>query len=376
MRSSRLAKPASSAAAVAAGVAAALGAAGVLAQEQRDVPAEQTAAAVVDPDWQAPRTSWGDPSFEGVWTSDDMRSVPRERPEEFGMREHLTPEEFAERAQGDSRQRDVAINEQDFSVRGEVGVRTFGYTSQIIDPPDGRTPEMTDAGKARRAPRDQGTFGSGPFNDFEDFTLYDRCITRGILGSVFPVIYGNGLRIVQQPDAIAISYEMIHDTRIIPLDGRPHVDDSVRQYLGNSRGYFDGDTLVIETRNLTDETSIGPNGNGTRHSEQMKITERLTRVDPDMIEYVATVDDPVTYTEPFTVRLMLTTQPDYRLYEYACHEGNQAVANALSGQRAYDRAVAEAIAAGEPIPERTEAGFALEPLPEDESEFFDINAGE
>ncbi len=344
--------------------------------ENRSVPAEQTAAAVTDPSWEVPRTSWGDPSLEGTWTSDDMRSVPRERPEEFGDREHLTEDEFAERASTDAERRDAAVNEETFSARNEWGVRTFGYTSQVIEPESGTTPPMTETGRARAAPRDQGTFGSGPFNGFDDFTLYDRCITRGILGSVFPVLYGNGLKIVQNPDTVAISYEMIHDTRLIRLDDRPFLDEDVRQYLGDSRGYWDGDTLVIETRNLTDRTSIGPNGNGTRHSEQMKITERLTRVDPDMIRYVARVEDPVTYTEPFTIRLMLTTQPDYRIYEYSCHEGNFAVRNALSGERAYERQVAEAVANGEPVPERTGGGVSVGALPDDDEDFIDINAGE
>jgi hypothetical protein len=342
----------------------------------RTAPAETLAAAVQDPRWKAPRTSWGEPSLEGVWTSDDMRSVPRNRPDEFGMRDALTPEEFKERAARDQDQRDNAVNEQTFSGRGEIGVRTFGYTSQILDPPNGRMPEMTAAGRSRAAPRDRGTFGAGPFDRFEDFTLYDRCITRGVVGSVLPVIYGNGLRITQHPGMVAISYEMIHDTRLIPLDGRPHLDSDVRQYLGNSRGRWEGDTLVIETRNFTNATSIGPNGNGTRHSAEMKIVERLTRVDPEMIEYVARIEDPVTYTAPFTVRLMLTSQPGYTLYEYNCHEGNQAVPNALKGERAYERAVREALAKGEPPPERIASGANLAPLPEDESAFFDINAGE
>ncbi|WP_428102079.1 hypothetical protein [Candidatus Rariloculus sp.] len=339
----------------------------------RAMPAEDAAAAVVDPDWEVPRTSWGHPDFSGTWSTDDMLSIPRQRPEEFGDRDKLTPEEFAERASNDDEQLDRTRNVQNFSARGERGIRTFGFTSQIIDPPDGRIPPMTEAGLARAAPRDRGTFGSGPFDDFEDFTLYDRCITRGVLGSKFPVVYGNGLRILQTPDSVAISYEMIHDTRIIKLDGRPHMTDDIRQYLGNSRGYWDGDTLVVETHNLTDLTSIGPNGNGTRHSTEMTITERFTRVDPGMIEYTARVEDPVTYTSPFTVRLMLTAQPGYRLYEYSCHEGNGAVDHSLSGERAYDRRAEEAVAAGEPIPERP---TGLGPLPEEETEFFDINAGE
>ena len=343
----------------------------------REVPAEDTAAAVLDPDWQVPRTSWGHPSFEGTWSTDDMRSVPRNRPEELGTREKLTREEFEKRAGADAETRDYHVNEQTFSSRGEAGTRTFGYTSLVVDPPNGQIPAMTEAGLARRSTSDRGSFGPGPFDDFDDFTLYDRCITRGILGSVFPVVYGNGLRIHQTPDSVAITYEMIHDTRVIKLDGRPHLDEGVRQYLGNSRGYWDGDTLVVETQNLTDKTSIGGNGNGTRHSEAMKITERLTRVDPDMIEYLATVDDPITYTAPFTVRMMFTTQPNYRVYEYSCHEGNGAVGHSLSGERDYERRVAEAIADGRPVPERVIPIHEETRLENHESlEFFDINAGE
>lgn len=342
--------------------------------EIRSVPAETLVAAYNDSSWKAPRTSWGHPSFEGEWSTDDMRGIPRDRPEEFGARESVTQEEFLERASRDEGGRYRAINTETF-LRRETGIRTFGYTSLVVDPPSGRMPEMTEAGKARAAGRDRGTFGPGPFDDFDDFTLYDRCITRGIVGSALPVIYGNGIRIAQTPNEIAISYEMIHDTRIIPLYDRPFVDEEIRSYLGNSRGHWDGDTLVIETRNLTDQTSIGPNGNGTRHSDQMTLTERLTRVDPDMIEYFVTVNDPVAYTAPFTLRMMITRQPGYRLYEYSCHEGNGAVGHSLSGERAFERQVAEAIANGLPVPSREGSG-SIYGAPEEGAEIIDINAGQ
>jgi hypothetical protein len=340
----------------------------------RAVPAETTAAAVKDPRWKAPRTSWGDPSFEGVWSTDDMRSVPTQRPEAFGTRETLTPDEFVQRASRDEGGKDAAANRETF-LRNEWGIRTFGYSSLVVDPPNGRVPEMTPAGRARAANRDRGTFGPGPFNEFEDFTLYDRCITRGVLGSTLPVIYGNGMRIIQNPGSVAISYEMIHDTRIIPLDGRPHLDAGIRQYMGNSRGHWDGDTLVVETQNFTDKTSIGGNGNGTRHSEAMTLTERFTRVDPDMIEYVATVNDPIAYTAPFTFRMMITTQPNYETFEYSCHEGNGAVGHSLSGERAIDKQIADAIARGEKPPERPQ-GQGIYGRPREGAEVFDINAGE
>ncbi len=155
------------------------------------------------------------------------------------------------------------------TFRGDYARRSFRQTSLIVDPPDGRTPAFTPAAEKRRAPRDRGTFGDGPFNTPEDFTMYDRCITRGIVGSVLRVVYGNGNRIVQAPGMVAISYEMVHDTRVLYTDGRPHVSPSIQQLLGDSRARWEGDELVVETTNLTDKTSIGPNGNGLRHSDKM-----------------------------------------------------------------------------------------------------------
>ena len=180
----------------------------------RAAPAEMMAAAVRDPGWKAPRTSWGDPSLAGVWTVDDLRSVPVSRSQAFGERESLTPEEFAERAANDASSREEQVVAGDY-LRHEFGLRTFGYTSMVVDPPDGRIPALTDAGRALAATRSQGTYSPGPFHDFEDFSLYDRCISRGPIGSIMPAIYGNGVNIAQSPNAVAISYEMIHDTRVI-----------------------------------------------------------------------------------------------------------------------------------------------------------------
>lgn len=341
----------------------------------RGVPAETTAAAYVDKSWRPPRTSWGHPSFEGVWSTDDFRGVPMSRPREQADRTSLTPEEFAKRAEEIESGRDFSVNVGTF-LRHEFGIRTFGYTSMIVDPPNGQMPELTERGQALASARTRGTFGAGPFDDFDDFSLYDRCITRGVLGSLLPVIYGNGVRIAQNPESVAISYEMIHDTRIIPLDGRPALDSGIRQYMGSARGRFEGDTLVIETTNFTDKTSVGTNGGGPPNSEQLKLTERLTRVDPAMIEYVATIDDPGAYTAPWTIRLMITSRPGYEVHEYSCHEGNGAVGHSLSGERAYERQVAEAIAKGLPIPERATQHEQIRNGPAEGVEIFDINAGE
>jgi hypothetical protein len=228
---------------------------------------------------------------------------------------------------------------QETVLRNEWGVRTFGYTSLVVEPADGRIPPMTPEGLSRRANRDAGTFGPGPFNDFEDFTLYDRCITRGIVGSVLPVVYGNGNRIMQAPGQVIISYEMVHDTRIVPFDRRPHPGRNVHLYLGDARGHWEGQTLVIETTNFTDRTSISENGTGPRHSEALRLVERITRTDADVLDYRVTIDDPRTYTRPWTMALSLTSPRGYELLPYECHEGNHGLPNILSAERAEDRAI-------------------------------------
>jgi len=302
-----------------------------------------------------------------------MRSVPMVRPAEFGTRRELNASEFLERASRDQGARNESESVNSF-LQHEWGIRTFGYTSMIIDPENGQAPPLTDAGKALAATRGRGTYSGGPFNAIDDFTLYDRCITRGALGSLLPVIYGNGLRIAQSPNLVAISYEMIHDTRIVYLDGREPLDDGIEQYLGSARGRWEGNTLVIESKNFTDRTNVGVNGGGTPNSAQLRLTERLTRVDPAMIEYIATIEDPVVLTAPFTLRLMITTQPGYDMYEYGCHEGNEAIFNALTGERAYEEQVAEAIAKGLPAPKRATEHTQIR---NGRSEtFFDINKGE
>jgi hypothetical protein len=320
------------------------------AMAQAQGSAEATAAARVNPTWAAPTLAWGHPDLEGIWTSDDMRGIPMSRPQQFGMRQHLTDEEFASRAKQREGQRTQRDREASGTFRNEEGTRDFGYTSLVVDPPDGRVPAILPEARKRRAV--PGTNGVGPFNTLEDFNNYDRCITRGLAGSWLPVVYGNGARIIQTPDAVIIAYEMVHDTRIIPLDNRPRLASEIKQLMGDSRGRWEGKTLVIETTNFTNRTSVGANGGGVRHSEAMKMTERLTRIDPEMIDYELRIDDPQTYAAPWTLRMTLTTQPDYEIYEYACHEGNRSVPNSLSGEREYERLVEENARKGLPPPER------------------------
>ena len=295
--------------------------------------------------YSVPRTPWGDPDLQGVWSSDDTAGIPRERPENIGTRLYQNDEEYAARVKQVQRGVDDALNDTG-TFRNDYARRAFRQTSIIVDPPDGRMPATTPFAETRRAPRDRGTFGNGPFNTTEDFTLYDRCITRGIVGSVLRVIYGNGNRIVQAPGMVAISYEMIHDTRVMYTDGRPHIGDAIRQYLGDSRARWEGDELVVVTRNLTDKTSIGGNGNGLRHSDRMVITERFKRVADDILQYQVTVDDPVTYVRPFTMSFPLTPLEGGVLLPYECHEGNLAIMQSLSAERAEDKALAEDLARG------------------------------
>ncbi len=288
--------------------------------------------------YAVPKTPWGDPDLQGTWSSDDMRGVPTQRPTEFGNRLYLNDQEFADRTKRDEATRRRADNDVG-SFRNDVGFRTWRQTSLIVDPPDGRYPAFTPQAETRRAPRDRGSFGNGPFETTEDFTLYDRCITRGIIGSVLPVPYGNGNKIFQAPGMVVISYEMVHDTRVIYTDGRSHVTQGVRQYLGDSRGRWEGNTLIVETTNLTDKTSIGPNGNGLRHSADMKMTERITRVGEDVLQYEITIDDPKTYAKPFTISMPLTPLRGELLLPYECHEGNYMLPHSLSAERVEDAAI-------------------------------------
>jgi hypothetical protein len=284
--------------------------------------------------WTPPRTPWGHPDLEGVWTSDGARGIPRERPAELAGKALLTDEEFAQKLASDEKNLKQARGDARFKTK------TFRQTSLIVEPADGRTPPFTPEALKRAAGRDRGSFGEGPFNSPEDFTLYDRCITRGIVGGVLPVPYGNGNRILQTPDEVVISYEMIHDTRVIPLDGRPHVGRKIRQYLGDSRGHWEGNTLVVETTNFTDQTSVaGGNGNGLRHSADLRLVERITRMEPDVLQYDVRIEDAKTYARPWTISVPLISPPGFELLPYECHEGNVAVMSILSAERTEDKAL-------------------------------------
>ena len=308
--------------------------------------------------YSPPRTPWGDPDLQGKWPATAMVGVPLQRDEVLGTRNELTDEEFAQRVARAEQQRDA--DNADFEL--EDAASTPGGTvggavsppphwlergepqrqaSLIVDPQNGRIPAQTEEAQARAAELRAYRERRGPADSYTDRSLYDRCITRGIAGSVLPVIYNNGNFIVQAPGYVAFVNEMIHETRIIPLDGRPHVAADIKLWMGDSRGRFEGDTLVVETTNLTDRTGIGLNGGGGRHSDALKVTERFTRIDKDTIAYSMTIDDPKTWTQPWTMQFPLERDDEYGMYEYACHEGNYAMFNILSGARADERAAGQ-----------------------------------
>jgi hypothetical protein len=289
-----------------------------------------------------PRTSWGDPDLAGIYSNDDETGTPMERPDEFEgyTLATITPEKVAEIvAERDRRfkaQVDSEAWRNSISPPPHLIFDTFDRNNKrpwlITDPEDGKIPARTAEAEAR--PRMGGVSTNqnsrGPFNSYLDMGLYDRCITRGIPSSMMPAGYGSRYEIVQSPDTVAIRYEMIHEARVIPLDRRPHIASSVKQYLGDARGYWEGDTLVVETTNFRAETAP------QRSSENVTMIERFKRTSANTVEWTVTFDDgPWTFSMPLT-------QVDHtqRIYEYACHEGNLAMRNILSGARAAEAAAA------------------------------------
>jgi len=300
--------------------------------------------------YKAPRTPWGDPDLQGIWPSTDMVGVPLERPVEFGTRATLSDTEFAQRQQQAARQADADDEEVATPRAGGGGDGTgppshWGergaaqrQNSLIIEPADGRMPKMTPYGAERMALRArQSSTGDGPFNSPADLDYYDRCLSRGVLGSMLPVVYNNGTEIVQAPGYVVIRYEMIHDARLIPLDGRAPLSPSIRHYMGEARGHWEGDTLVVETANFNGTIGVTGNGRLRPASDALRVVERFTRTSAETIHYQATVNDPKTWTGPWTVSFPLRRDDGYGFYEYACHEGNNAMRNILSGARAAEK---------------------------------------
>jgi hypothetical protein len=310
--------------------------------------AAATGLATIGTEAQSPafRTPWGDPDIQGIFTTDDELGVPFERPEQFAGREVVSDEEFAQRQTQSQRQADVDAEEFVAPRTGRGGDGTgppahwlergkpSRRTSIIIDPPDGRIPYLNEQARKRAAGAvNQRTSGQRPYDGPASLDMYDRCITRGLPHVIFPTIYNNTSQIVQGPGFVAIRYEMIHDARVIPLDGRPQLSSTIRQYFGDSRGRWDGDTLVVEVTNFPTNMINYRGAGGGLH-----LVERFRRVDATTVRYEVTVSDPETFAKPWTAALSLKSGRMPDVFEYACHEGNYAMRNILSGARAAEKA--------------------------------------
>jgi hypothetical protein len=303
-----------------------------------------------------PKTAWGDPDLQGVWPSTHMVGVPFERPDQFGNRLFLTDAEFKQRQLDAEKQ--SALDVLDFDIEkppaeivalGDVGDGTSPpphwlergepsrQSSLVIDPPNGKVPPMTPEGQERQKLAKTTYIQRTGFARPDELGPYDRCISRGVVGSMLPVVYNNGNEIVQSPGYVAFRNEMIHETRIIPLDGRPPLPSTFKSYMGDSRGRFEGNTLVVETRNLNGKNGLQANGQLMLTSDALELTERFTPTSPDTLQYEVTINDPKTWTRPWKVSFPLRRDPDYKILEYACHEGNYSMRNTLSGSRADEK---------------------------------------
>ena len=308
---------------------------------------------VVDPDWTTPSTADGQPDLQGLWGNKTI--TPMERPGSAEGRAFLTEEEIA----ANNRQRVQSMKAQDDAPaqRTEAGANVGGYgsywldsgesvlstgqTSLIVDPPDGRAPIKPWALEAKAYSL------AHEADHYRYLSLLDRCVSRGVPGSMLPAGYNNTHRIVQTPDHIVLQHEMVHELRVIPLSDHPHIDDRIGLWMGDARAHWDGDVLVVETKNFHNRGWMATSYAGARlkgipTSTAMDVVERYERVSETTIMWTVTVDDPNVYTQPWTISMPLTAEPDYVIYEYACHEGNYAIPNILAGARMADAVASQA----------------------------------
>jgi hypothetical protein len=274
--------------------------------------------------YTAPRTPWGDPDLQGLWSN--QTSTPLQRPDALRDKETLSSEEAEEREEA------ARLSADGPPAPGDPGTYNAFWrdpgmaltrTSLVVDPPDGRVPAFTAEGQRRIAARANARRARVAANPWEDFSAWTRCVTRGVIktGS----FYSSSHQIFQAPGFVVIVQELIHEARIVPLDGRPALSPAIRQWMGEPRGRWEGDTLVVETINFTDMNPFQGSG------DTMRLVERFTRVGPDAIDYRFTVDDPLVFTRPWTVSMPMRTGGP--IFEYACHEGNYSMSNMLSGAR-------------------------------------------
>jgi len=302
------------------------------------------------------RTAWGDPDLQGIWPGTDMVGVPFERPQQFGTRLFLTEEEFKAREAQAARQGELDVLDFDLEkppaeivALGDVGGATSPpphwlergvpsrQSSLIVEPTNGRMPPMTPEGMARQKTAGGTYMKQTGWNNANELGPYDRCISRGVVGSMMPVVYNNGNQIIQAPGYVVFRNEMIHESRIIPLDGRAPLPAGMKSWMGDSRGRFEGNTLVVRTTNLNGKAGMQGNGMLLMPSDALELVERFTPVSADVLQYEVTITDPKTWTQPWRISFPLKRDSSYEMFEYACHEGNHAMRNILSGSRADER---------------------------------------
>ncbi len=288
-----------------------------------------------------PKTAWGEPDLQGMWPLNHLIATPFQRQPKYGNRRLMTDEEYAA-AQKSAEGRNKRF-ESGAIPQADSGTEVLRLTSLLSDPPDGRFPALTPKGKEMYE-KMHGSYKPGQtvFDSPADFDSWDRCITRGMPVSMEPRNYNNGIRIMQSPGYVLIVLEMAHEVRIIPTNGRPPLDASIKEWMGESRGRWEGNTLVVETTNFNgrgDLTNAGVPGSPplTPASEQERVTERFTRTDNDTIEYQMRVEDPDVIVSPFTVEYPMKRDNKYQMFEYACHEGNEAIRGYIVNSR-FERA--------------------------------------
>jgi hypothetical protein len=299
------------------------------------------AARANGPRYAAPKTPWGDPDIQGGYSNKDENGVPFERPgnlagKQLGAFEDSELEELSASRDANRLEAARGIGGRETGAGPVHWYEHYGAKNSrawmVVDPPDGLIPAQTPAAQTRLG-RGRGAAGfgeGGRADSYTDRSLYDRCITRGLPGSMMPAIYGNAYDITQAPGLVAIRYEMIHETRVIRLDNSPRTGH--RSHMGDARGHWEGDTLVVET------TNFDPRSAYRQASPKLVLVERFRPIARDKIEWSMTINDPDTWVKPWTFAMRLTADPEQPLFEYACHEGNYAMRNILSAARAEEKA--------------------------------------
>jgi len=315
------------------------------AQDEANLPKALFVLPPVPHTYAPKKTAWGDPDLRGMWPIDSIGGLPLQRSQAQGKRVWLTDEEYKVIESRMEKSRGAASAE---TKAGKLGMGNWvemtgagRRTSLLVDPPNGRLPELTAEGKRLNAIGRSSWVRGQTYDWVDDFDTWDRCITRGFPASMLPFRYNNGVQILQSPGYVVINLEMIHDARIIPLDGRPAPASGVTDWMGVSRGHWEGNTLVVETSHIRTGASplnmatIGaPPNNTIPMSPQAHVTERFTMTGPNAIIYEMTYSDPVYWTGPWTVRADWTRNEKYKFYEYACHEGDEQIRNYITASRA------------------------------------------